>query len=68
VVLLVVDGRGYLVHSDTTGTPVPSITKKGNLRRNLTFTNAGSGTATISDTPKNVAFTLSVDSNSTCGT
>ena len=44
-------GSPFSFEVTTTGTPVPSIKKKGKLPKGLTFTNNANGTATISGTP-----------------
>jgi hypothetical protein len=57
-VTFTVDTPGSFIVA-ATGTPVPSITKKGKLPKGLHFT-AGTGTATISGTPLGVAGSFSV--------
>jgi hypothetical protein len=47
-------GKAFSFTVTTTGTPIPSITKKGTLPKHVTFVNNGNGTAIISGTPTKV--------------
>jgi hypothetical protein len=55
----------------TTGYPVPTLKKTGNLPAGVTFTDNGNGTATIAGTPTNAAigvYPLTLTAKSTAGT
>jgi hypothetical protein len=44
-------GRRFSFTVTTIGTPVPSLTEKGDLPEHVAFTDNGNGTATLSGTP-----------------
>jgi hypothetical protein len=49
-----VAGCAFVFTVATTGTPVPRLTKKGDLPDHVRFIDNGDGTATLSGTPENV--------------
>ena len=63
-------GSTFSFTVDTTGDPIPTITKTGVLPTGLTFTNNGDGTATISGTPDgsaNGVYSLTLNAHNNQG-